>query len=377
MMRICLPSARRENQPRWICFLVLMSGVFVHHHDVVADSIDDWKKMRPITPRGYLCRHVEKPLQIDGRLDETAWKEAAWTANFMDIEGSRKPQPRFQTRAKMLWDDTYFYVAAHLQEPHVWGTLKDHDSVIFHDNDFEVFIDPNGDNHEYYELELNALNTTWDLFLPKPYKDGGGADNGWEIPGLKTAIHVQGTLNNPADVDLGWSVEIAIPWKVLAEFAHQPAPPREGDHWRVNFSRVQWRHQIREKKYQKVPEMREDNWVWSPQGIIDMHRPERWGYVQFTRGHANKARFQPDQALAVRDALMTIYHHQKVYFQRRKKWAQNLEVLGLRRDDFAPLTTAPGIKLTKDGYQASVTQALPGGRRKQWRIRQDSRLSGE
>ena len=147
-MRICLPSARRENRPRWICFLVLMSGVFVHHHEGVADSIDDWKKMRSITPRGYLCRHVEKPLQIDGRLDETAWKEAAWTANFMDIEGSRKPQPRFQTRAKMLWDDTYFYVAAHLQEPHVWGTLKDHDSVIFHDNDFEVFIDPNGDNHE-------------------------------------------------------------------------------------------------------------------------------------------------------------------------------------------------------------------------------------
>ena len=377
MMRICLPSARRENQPRWICFLVLMSGVFVHHHEGVADSIDDWKKMRSITPRGYLCRHVEKPLQIDGRLDETAWKEAAWTANFMDIEGSRKPQPRFQTRAKMLWDDTYFYVAAQLQEPHVWGTLKDHDSVIFHDNDFEVFIDPNGDNHEYYELELNALNTTWDLFLPKPYKDGGGADNGWEIPGLKTAIHVQGTLNDPGDEDLGWSVEIAIPWKVLAEFAHQAAPPREGDHWRVNFSRVQWRHQIRERKYQKVPKKREDNWVWSPQGIIDMHRPERWGYVQFTRDRSNKTRFQADAAVASRDALMTIYHHQKVFFQRHKRWAQSLKLLGLRSDDFEPLTTVPTINLTEDGYQASVTQTLPGGRQKQWRVRQDSRLRAE
>ncbi|MBB73047.1 MAG: hypothetical protein CMJ75_00895 [Planctomycetaceae bacterium] len=354
-----------------------MSGVFVHHHDVVADSIDDWKKMRPITPRGYLCRHVEQPLQIDGRLDETAWKEAVWTANFMDIEGSRKPRPRFQTRAKMLWDDTYFYVAAQLQEPHVWGTLKDHDSVIFHDNDFEVFIDPNGDNHEYYELELNALNTTWDLFLPKPYKDGGGADNGWEIPGLKTAIHVQGTLNDPGDEDLGWSVEIAIPWKVLAEFAHQAAPPREGDHWRVNFSRVQWRHQIRERKYQKVPKKREDNWVWSPQGIIDMHRPERWGYVQFTRDRSNKTRFQADAAVASRDALMTIYHHQKVFFQRHKRWAQSLKLLGLRSDDFEPLTTVPTINLTEDGYQASVTQTLPGGRQKQWRVRQDSRLRAE
>jgi hypothetical protein len=46
-----------------------------------------------------------------------------------------------------------------------------------------VFIDPNGDNHEYYELEINALNTTWDLLLPKPYKDDGKAVNGWENRG--------------------------------------------------------------------------------------------------------------------------------------------------------------------------------------------------
>ena len=26
---------------------------------------------------------------------------------------------------------------------------------------------------------------------------------------------------------------------------------------------------------------KEDNWVWSPQGLVDMHVPERWGVVQF------------------------------------------------------------------------------------------------
>ena len=58
-----------------------------------------------------------------------------------------------------------------------------HDAVIFHDNDFEVFIDPNGDNHEYYEFEINALGTVWDLFLPKPYKDDGKAMNAGRFPG--------------------------------------------------------------------------------------------------------------------------------------------------------------------------------------------------
>ena len=75
----------------------------------------------------------------------------------------------------MVWDDKYLYFAAEIEEPHVWGTLTQHDSVIFRDNDFEVFIDPNGDTHEYYEFEMNALNTGWDLFLAQAvqlWRDG-------------------------------------------------------------------------------------------------------------------------------------------------------------------------------------------------------------
>ncbi len=153
------------------------------------------------------------PIVIDGKLDDPSWNDAPWTDDFVDILGEAAPRPRFRTRAKMLWDDTYFYVAAELVEPHVWGTLTKHDSVIFHDNDFEVFIDPDGDNHEYYEIEINALNTEWDLLLEKPYRDGGPAVNAWEIPGLKTATHVNGKLNNPEGVDESWTVELAIPWK--------------------------------------------------------------------------------------------------------------------------------------------------------------------
>jgi hypothetical protein len=231
--------------------------------------------------KSYECPKSTQPIAIDGRLDDPAWKGAPWTDFFVDIEGEKKPAPRFKTRAKMLWDNEHFYVAAEMEEPHVWSTLKEHDSVIFHDNDFEVFIDPNGDTLEYYEFEINALNTGWDLFLDKPYRHGGKADNGWEIPGLKTAVHIDGTLNDPRDTDRGWSVEIAFPWKALAGYAHKPAPPRPGDEWRVNFSRVQWRLEIVDGKYKKVPKTKEDNWVWSPQGVINMHIPEHWGRVRF------------------------------------------------------------------------------------------------
>ncbi len=235
------------------------------------------------SPRRYVCRRAECPIRVDGKLNDSAWKKARWTAPFLDIEGSAKPKPRFRTRAKMLWDDEYFYIGAYLEEPHVWATLTEHDSVIFRDNDFEVFADPDGDTLNYFEFEINALNTGWDLFLPKPYKDGGKADNGWEIPGLKTAVSIDGTLNDARDRDRGWWVEMAFPWASFAHGGYTAAKPKPGVEWRVNFSRVEWRTRAADGKYEKIPKQAEDNWVWSPQGKVNMHIPEKWGFVRFER----------------------------------------------------------------------------------------------
>ncbi|MGA9719575.1 MAG: carbohydrate-binding family 9-like protein [Acidobacteriaceae bacterium] len=221
-------------------------------------------------PLSYECHRTTTPIHIDGKLDDAAWQKAPWTSDFVDIEGASKPTPRFRTRAKMLWDDKYLYIAAELEEPNVTGTLTKHDSVIFKDNDFEVFIKPLPETESYYEFEINALNTGWDLFLPKPYNEGGRADNSWDIEGLKTAVAVQGTLNHPGDTDRGWTVEIAYPLDAFGSRQHVP-PPQKGTVWRINFSRVEW----------KPGNPKEDNWVWSPQGVINMHVPDRWGYLHF------------------------------------------------------------------------------------------------
>ncbi len=214
---------------------------------------------------------------------EAGWARAPWTELFVDIEGPPKPEPRYGTAVKMMWDEQYLYVGAVLDEPHLRASLTERDSVIFHDNDFEVFIDPDGTTRDYYEIEINALNTIFDLYLPKTYEDGGTADHDWNCDGLDTAVQIQGTLNDPSDVDLGWSVEMAIPWAALAPHANVPAPPLPGDVWRINFSRVEWQFTIVDDAYENLPDTPEDNWVWSPQGLINMHKPEKWGYVEFVR----------------------------------------------------------------------------------------------
>jgi hypothetical protein len=201
--------------------------------------------------RGYLCFRTSSAITPDGILDEPSWIAAPWTDYFVDIEGDAKPVPALKTHAKLLWDDKNLYVGAELEEPHVWATLRQRDTVIFFDNDFEVFIDPDGDTHNYYELEVNAFGTEWDLLLTKPYNDGGFPVNGWDIKGLKTGTHVEGTINNPGDTDKGWSVEIVIPLAALREAAGVAGMPKEGDQWRIGFSRVQWRMVIDDGKYRK------------------------------------------------------------------------------------------------------------------------------
>ena len=144
---------------------------------------------------------------------------------------------------------------------------------------------------------MNALNTIWELSLPVPYSLGGKPILGCNLDGLISKVGVKGTLNNPADEDEGWCVEIAFPWKELAKYnPNRATPPALKDVWRVNFSRVQWQHEVVDGEYVRVPphgtdltsglnpedqQHPEDNWVWSPQGAVNMHIPKHWGEVVF------------------------------------------------------------------------------------------------
>ncbi len=291
-----------------------------------------WDAMRDIVPRSYVAYRAESPVIIDGLLDDAEWSAAPWTEPFVDIEGDGHPAPRFDTRAKILWDDDFLYVGFRLDEPHVWGSITQQNAVIFKDNDIEIFLDPDGDNHNYYEFEVNALNTIWELTLRQPYKDGGPAISPTNLPGLRSAILVDGTLNDPEDVDAAWFVEVALPLDELARF-NNGRRPTNGDTWRVNFSRVQWQHRFTANgRYQKLPDTPENNWTWSPQGIIDMHRPERWGFVRFSDAPPGSVTSESDPSLAVRDLLMEVYHAQKAFREEHGRWAFSLQSLGVHQE---------------------------------------------
>ena len=139
-------------------------------------------------PPIYFCPKAAGELMLDGNINKPFWNNVPFTEDFVDISGGDFPTPRFRTRAKICWDERNLYIAALLEGNEIWATIKQRDSVMYYDNDFEVFIDPSGSTHNYMELEINAFNTQWDLLLTMPYRNGGRSVTAWNMPDRKSVV---------------------------------------------------------------------------------------------------------------------------------------------------------------------------------------------
>ncbi len=363
--------------------LVLVLGMFLL--SLVAQSQNIWSGFEHlVTPvKKYVVYKAISEMNIDGKPDESSWKHAEWSEYFTDIEGESKPAPLYSTRFKMVWDDDNLYILAKLEEPHIWAYYDKMDMIVYHENDFEIFIDPDGDTHQYYEFELNAQNTLFDLFLPKPYRNGGGAVIKWNAESFKSAVGLDGTLNDPTDIDKHWYVEVAIPFSSLTTDGVFEIP-EANSYWKINFSRVQWQTTIEDGKYKRktdesgVKHLPENNWVWSPQGVINMHYPERWGLAKFTGNAVNgdKVVFCTPIEEKLNKYLWLIYYKQQEFKREHGVYSGSLSELNIPAENemegvsfalelttdgnkfSAALTTKTGIRLTinQEGFYSEETK---------------------
>ena len=238
------------------------------------------------------------------------------------------------------------------------GRSSERDSVIFQDNDFEVFIDPDGDTHEYYEIEINALNTVWDLLLIQPYRDGGPAIHAWDIAGLRTAVDLRGTINRPEDRDEGWSIETAIPWKILAEAAPRRARPRAGDQWRVNFSRVQWQLDVQmvDTPSGSMPRQASRCRRTTGSGVLRGQStctcPSGGASSSSRTGPpATRHAFVEDRNDRVKWALRRLYYRQREYRAAHGRYAHDLTLLNGADIHVEGLDFRPTVQVTDSLYE--------------------------
>jgi Carbohydrate family 9 binding domain-like len=351
-----------------------------------ADGRDPFSLHWTLYPRHYVAPKVTSPITIDGNLSKSPWDKVPFSDVFDEIRGPEdappgtRPTAAQQTKMKMAWDDNYLYVAAILESDFTThANFTQRNSPIFQkDSDFEVFVDPHGTCHNYKELEVNAINTIWNLMLDKPYDDGGVEHSGriakegdkdyYEVYKQKTATKVIKGKVNDRNGGTTWTIECALAHSDVLAHTTKHAPPTVGTRWRINFSRVE--HQG------------DTNWTWQAQRIWDpilrkvagkvaMHLPDSWGYVQFGRAMDESNSGKPDDgrdpSWPARLAAMNVYYAQRRYAELNKgQYASTLDEL---RDLIDPMILKPferpdstghgGITMTttldRKFYVASVT----------------------
>ena len=310
-------------------------------------------------PRTYSAYRVRTRIKVDGKLKESDWKKAASTDLFMDIRGADYPAPKYDTRVKMLWDDDYLYIGATLDEPNLVGNLRQRDTIVWKQNDFEVFLDPDGDGTGYFEIETSVRGTLLDLIMDKPYRSGGNFYSGWDCPGLKVGIYCKGTIGKASDTDQYWTVEMAIPRKALMwGFTEPDSLP----YWRINFSRVEW-----------LNKEAEENWVWSPTGEVNMHMPERWGYLFFVDASAGSRKAAPALDLDVEAyrLLWAMFYAQQDAKSRTGKYLSLVSEFGMSAAEQEKALSID-VESTSESF---AIRLIPRNTRLQYCIDQDGRFA--
>ena len=226
----------------------------------------------------YACTKTATPPTIDGNAGDPAWDQAEATALFDVEDRARQAQHSRPTRAKMLWDDDNLYFLFEMEDADVWSTFTNRDDQIWQEEVVEIFIDPDGDGLDYAEIEVNPLNVVFDLLLSRPWSDGGRGFAQWN-PTFSSAVTVDGSVNDDSDTDSGWTVEVALPWEALATDIRNVAngkslPPQMGDEWRLNLYRFE---RLRQNGAVATAEAS----AWSTVGVVDFHRPDRFGILSF------------------------------------------------------------------------------------------------
>ncbi|MDH5825574.1 carbohydrate-binding family 9-like protein [Sphingobacterium faecium] len=338
------------------------------------NSIQEFLALQSI-PKTYAVHKITEPMQIDGKDLENSWSKAKTIINFEDIQGGEFKKPAYKTEVKMLWDSTNLYIYAKLYEPHIWADIYKHDEIVYLNNDFEIFLKPNLHQAEYYEIEVNPLHTIFDLMLTKPYRFGGQAITHWDVKNLKSAVHIKGTLNNPKDTDSFWSVEFAIPHQSLYAFGKAPFPKND-DYWLCNFSRVQWQHELSNNHYSRKKEnnkiLAEDNWVWSPIGLINMHYPERWGYLQFVQQATEQDPALPD-SYNVTKLAWNVHYLQQLFKKENRHYSEQLTKLSLYKEYILPSTKDFQINMDLNKDKQSYTIKIIDKFSKKIRVSLDNR----
>lgn len=190
----------------------------------------------PPATREAVCRRVEKAPQLDGKLDDPAWKaaEADVIRHFPSFWAGKDTGDG--TRAWLVWDDDALYFAASMTDHELRSFGKKRNDQLWNGDVFELFFKPSTTSPRYYEFQVNPLSVVLDLPIPErgyPFETLAARPPG----GFEAVAVADGTIDQPGNLDRSWTVEGRIPWTYFAPTGGRPSV---GDIWSFALCRYDY-----------------------------------------------------------------------------------------------------------------------------------------
>jgi len=220
-------------------------------------------------PRRAVVPKLSGELTIDGRLDESVWQCAAVLKPFFPNRGEGRDSEA--TEVRLWYDHTALHLGWVCTDRDIQATLTKRDSRFWDEEVVEFFVTPDK-LEQYFELQWNPLGGVFDAIIHNQLGPDGRSqkftgDWSYTAKGMQSAVRVDGTVGNSAEVDRGWTVEVTLPFSDLGV----PAP-KPGTVWRGNFYR-----------FSRGANNPEPQLSWSPTRLPGFHQPSRFGYLEFGR----------------------------------------------------------------------------------------------
>ncbi|MEY4636953.1 MAG: hypothetical protein RJA55_2751 [Acidobacteriota bacterium] len=165
---------------------------------------------------------VTAPPKLDGRLDDPIWQRAAIISGFKQREPEEGRDASEPTAVRIAYDQSHLYIGAVLDDrvpAEIRASELRRDNTLDSDDTFSVLLDTYHDHRNAFVFRVNPRGTRFDALVRNEsrfyYADW---DEQWTAAATLT--------------ETGWSVEMAIPFKIL-RFTGAAAQT-----WGLNFERV-------------------------------------------------------------------------------------------------------------------------------------------
>ena len=186
---------------------------------VICGSEFAWAQDRAGDVPRVVARRLEGEIQVDGSLNEAAWRTAPDIAGFVQVEPRSGEAPTETTNVWIVYSRDALYIAVRCRDANpgeIVATDMRRDASVEENDNVQLVLDTYNDHRNAYYFATNAAGALVDGRITENREPATEWDGIWLV---RTRID-----------DTGWTAEFQIPFKTIG------FDPRLGE-WGFNISR--------------------------------------------------------------------------------------------------------------------------------------------